>query len=975
MLTGKNADKNVENKRLFNTKMLRLFVAEKFDLFGYIDLIEDKCSFVETKDDLKNNNIRTIGYNEFIHNLCKNIPDELYRYDIVKLLDKKALISLFENGEYQTSCKYKSYNDNGNLHWNEVKIILLDEEYSGPENAEIAVVIKNVQEEMHNLEQIGLHIKKEKIYKSAINADANGYFEVNLTKDIILGKIYDYSKSKVNPEIIEPNLGYPISYSKFMRWSLDNVFKSNIKSFIMNTDREFLISKFHMGSRTHETSFWTYNTRGQMFFHKQSYYMSMDEKTGDIIALCVLKDENETSQKEAELKRNNEIISVLSDEYTTIFYVDIVNDVVIPYRITPEFKNFMRLNHLNNKGFEEIMRYYVNNVVMEEDRANVRKSITVENIRKQLYNKKNFNIIYRSMSIGISRFFEMKFAKIGYGTSFDSFVIGFSNKDIQFRREKERQGRMNQNNEIINVLASEYEFVFYVDLDKDSFTPYNLVGENGKIIASYMKTAKTYSEMNKMYIDNWVIKEEQKRVLEESNIAKIKRELSDKKSFKIEFRAFNKHYDIHYYEMRAIKVDDKNSSFSAVVGLADKNDEIRRQAEYNEQLKDARNKAEEASKAKSAFLFNMSHDIRTPMNAILGFTSMAKKYISDTDKVSECLEKVEISGNHLLSLINDVLDMARIENNKIIIDETANNLRNDMEQVIEILRSNAAEKQIDVSLDFVNLVDEDIYADNLRLNRIIMNIMSNSIKYTKPGGSISVLVEQKQSDREGYGKYDLVFKDTGIGMSAKFLETIFDSFTREKTSTISGVQGTGLGMAITKNFVELMGGTIDIESELGVGTTVTCHMYFRLQVNEVAVNEDIQSEDDIDYSEVRILLVEDNELNREIAKDILEDIGITVEEAADGSIAVDMVSAKPANYYDLVFMDIQMPYMDGYKATHAIRNIKDPEVASVPIVAMTANAFEEDKRKAYESGMNGHLAKPININDLFKSLAKFCKKK
>ena len=255
-----------------------------------------------------------------------------------------------------------------------------------------------------------------------------------------------------------------------------------------------------------------------------------------------------------------------------------------------------------------------------------------------------------------------------------------------------------------------------------------------------------------------------------------------------------------------------------------------------------------------------------------------------------------------------------------------------------------------------------------------MNIMSNSLKYTKPGGTITVTVQQLESDKEGYGKYDLIFSDTGIGMSKQFLETIFDAFTREKTSTVSGIQGTGLGMAITKNFIELMGGTIEIDSALGLGTTVTCHMYFRLQTKEIDNESTDDIEEDLDFSNVRILLVEDNDLNREIAKDILEDVGIEIEEATDGSVAVDMITANPAGYYDLVFMDIQMPYMDGYKATQAIRNLPDKEAASVPIIAMTANAFEEDKKKAYESGMNGHLAKPLNIHELFKAIYKHCKK-
>jgi len=962
-----NGTTNNDKYFSLNDKIMNLFMNEAFYSLGCVNLSANEYRTVYNNDNIPENVFKT--YDEFILNSSKCITDENQSKEYLKVFNREHLLNIFKRGSGQQLLKYKVLLNDGSLYWFETKIVFLEES----NNEIFAVYIsKNINAEMSQINHMGLLMKKERIYKTAINANASGYFEVNLTKDIIIGKILDYRFSKSSPTEIMPDLGYPVCYSKFMKWSLDNIFKSNIQSFILNTDKEYLISKFHSGARTHEVRFWTYDRKGQIHYHKQTYFMSKDELTGDIIAVCILKDDSESQRKEDELKRNNEIISVLSDEYTTIFYVDVENNIVIPYRITPEFKNLFRIHNLDNKNYSEIMECYINNIVVEDDRENVRKSVSVDNIRHKLYHRKNFCFIYRSKSIGISRFFEMKIAKIGQGSSFQTFVVGFSNKDDHFRKEKERQSRITQNNEIINVLASEYEFVFYVDLDTDTFTPYNLSGVNGQIIAKYMRSAKKYSEIKKIYVDNWIVDEDKERMFNESDIPNIRKQLLNKKTYTAEFLGYNKNHDIHYYEMKVIRVDDKSVPSFAVVGVADKNDEIRRQNEYNEQLEVARKKAEDANKAKSTFLFNMSHDIRTPMNAILGFTSMAKKYIDDFDKISECLDKVEISGNHLLSLINDVLDMARIESNKIIIEETPNNIRSDIQQIIQIMQQNASEKDIELSLDIKNLTDEDIYVDALRLNRIIMNIMSNSLKYTKPGGSIMVTVEQFPSDKPGYGKYDLVFSDTGIGMSKEFLETIFDSFTREKTSTISGIQGTGLGMAITKSFVELMGGTIDIDSALGIGTTVTCHMYFRIQVKPTEDDDIDFNNNDIDFSKVRVLLVEDNELNLEIAKDILEELGVTVEDANDGSVAVDMVNIKPAGYYDLIFMDIQMPYMDGYKATRAIRSIKDNNVSNVPIVAMTANAFEEDKKKAFESGMNGHLAKPLNIHELINTLCKFC---
>ncbi|MGN0614231.1 MAG: hybrid sensor histidine kinase/response regulator, partial [Porcipelethomonas sp.] len=714
---------------------------------------------------------------------------------------------------------------------------------------------------------------------------------------------------------------------------------------------------------------------GYMHYHKQIYFMSIDERTGDIIALCVLKDISDFQRKEAELKRNHGVISVLSQEYTTIFYIDMNDEMVIPYRMSAAIEKAFYSCDPGEYKYSDIIKSYIDNAVVEEERESLFEAVSLDNIRERLKENNIYRILYRSDVYGFMSIYEMKFAEIGHGDKMDAIVVGISNKDEEFRKKSEQQSRMTQNYDIINVLASEYAFVLYIDLNTDEFMTYNMNRNAARILREYLDAGMTYSEIRLIYVNRWIIEEDREKMYEASEVNNLKKQLTDRKSIAVTFRGLNDDNEIHYYEMKAIRVGNEGVPSAIVLGIADRDSEIRRRNEYNRQLEEARHKAEEANKAKSTFLFNMSHDIRTPMNAILGFTSMAKKYLYDPMHVSECLDKVELSGNHLLSLINDILDMARIENNKIVIEETPNNIRYNFEQFIEIMQPSADEKDIELSLQLNNISDEDIYVDALRLNRVIMNIMSNSLKYTKPGGSITVTVEQKPSDRPGFGAYDLIFSDTGIGMSKKFIETIFDSFTREKTSTVSGIQGTGLGMAITKNFVELMGGTIEIDSALGLGTTVTCHMYFRLQQSQDIVIEEDETDDDIDFSELRVLLVEDNELNREIARDILEELGITVEEANDGSVAVDMVCMKPVNYYDIVFMDIQMPYMDGYKACQAIRSTKNREIASVPIIAMTANAFEEDKRKALDAGMDGHLAKPLNVPEIIRTIKRFIRKK
>ena len=380
--------------------------------------------------------------------------------------------------------------------------------------------------------------------------------------------------------------------------------------------------------------------------------------------------------------------------------------------------------------------------------------------------------------------------------------------------------------------------------------------------------------------------------------------------------------------------------------------------------------AERSTRAKSTFLSNMSHDIRTPMNAIIGYTMLARKEENLSPKTAEYLTKIETSSQHLLALINDVLDMSRIESGKIDLEPKKTNLVKTMNEVHDMFLTQMETKGLHYTVSAVDITNKTVMCDVSRLNRILLNLISNAYKFTPQGGNIGVTLRQTGADAET-GFYELRVKDTGMGMSREFAARVFEAYERERTTAVDSIQGTGLGMAITKSLVNLMGGTIAVETEQGKGTEFIIRVGFPLAEEEPEAETDEESKvvkQQADFRNKRMLLVEDNVINREIAQMILMELGFKVETAEDGKIGLDKVAASAPGYYDGVLMDIQMPVMNGYESTKAIRALPDPELSRIPIIAMTANAFAEDIQHVLEVGMNGHIAKPINIPDMVATL-------
>lgn len=671
--------------------------------------------------------------------------------------------------------------------------------------------------------------------------------------------------------------------------------------------------------------------------------------------------------------------------------------------------------------------------------------------------------------------------------------------------EQKKQERKNERRqmELVQALSIDFNLVCYFNLDTGTGNTLRVNECHNDMLKPIFAQVGDFDLEEKMdrYIENCVYEEDRKLLRECCSREWLAKELTEKNICYINYQT-NCDGELRYFQMKAVRTGNWEKRRGAVLGFRSVDDETRSEMEKKSILEGALMQANRASKAKSIFLSNMSHDIRTPMNAIVGFTTLAINHIDSRDQVEEYLKKIMSSGNHLLSLINDVLDMSRIESGKMHLEEKPCSLPEILHGLQNIIQGDVNAKQLEFYVDTIDVFDEEIYCDKLRLNQVLLNLLSNAVKYTMTGGTISFRITEKAGAPEGFAYYEFHIRDTGIGMSEEFVAHIFEPFERERNSTISGIQGTGLGMAITKNIVDMMNGVIEVKSTLNVGTECKVSFMFRLNTEErkpvellefknchaLVVDDDFNTCDSVSYmlqqigmraewtlsgkeavlrtrqaltrkddydvyivdwllpdvngievvrrirretggnvpvivltaydwsdiedeareagvsafcskplflSELRsclnslvnnydsgkeykrrakrdhterILLAEDNVLNQEIAVELLSEEGFQVEVADNGQMAVEMLEKSDPGYYQLVLMDVQMPVLDGYGAARKIRSFGNKELASIPIFAMTANAFEEDKQEALHNGMNGHIAKPIDVKKLISTL-------
>lgn len=669
----------------------------------------------------------------------------------------------------------------------------------------------------------------------------------------------------------------------------------------------------------------------------------------------------------------NEIACALCEEYDGIYYVNVENDSYRKFAPKKGSKS-MRQVLAGQNFFEESLRQ-IREIIVKEDLAGMVAFLNKKMLCEQMETQDNLSYEYRILTNGSQIFYRLKVLRLPDVSKHLIFAI--ENVDAKVRQEQQEQFdaemEARKNTGIIAGLASEYTSVYYINLATEELTPFAMNQATENAFGETFRSGIRFSEAYSLYVDKFVKEKEKKMMLREGAVENIKQQLMTRKSFVTKFLNFRN----HYCEMKFVKVStERGIPKTVALGFADVDEETRaemeRQKVSEQNLREALERAEAANRAKTAFLNNMSHDIRTPMNAIMGFTEMAIKNIDRKDKAMDSLAKARTSSQHLLALIDDILDMSRIESGKMVIEEKPDDLFHRADVVTPMFSSLAEKKNISFSCDLSQVRDRYVYMDAVRMDQAIINLVSNAVKYTPEGGNVWMSVRQKDGEEEGTALYEFEIRDNGIGMSEEFQKIAFETFSREKTSTISKQQGTGLGLAITKSIVEMMHGKVWLESKPGEGSCFTFCVPLRLQEcqNGEKCEDAINPEERDALKGKKVLLVEDNELNREISRDILEESHMVVEEAENGIEALKLLEEKGIEYYQLILMDIQMPEMDGYEATREIR--KRYPKNHIPIIALSANAFFEDRTKALEAGMDDHQSKPINTKRFIETMLRLC---
>ncbi|MBE6748454.1 MAG: response regulator [Ruminococcaceae bacterium] len=681
--------------------------------------------------------------------------------------------------------------------------------------------------------------------------------------------------------------------------------------------------------------------------------------------------------QQKELKNRNEIIQTLSEEYSSIYFIYEENGV---FKCTKNYdestSNSFSTADIALSSYDAIFNTFAIQHVHPDDKKLFLEGIKLDKIiATVLRQNMPYDLNYREIeSDNKVKHMQIRFIPVKTNEA-PKVIVAFRCIDNIVEQELNQRKKITkalddaqQRLRVIEGLCTEYETLYYVDARRDVGIPYVLTDKlPEEFRTNFMLQEMPYTKLFYEYIDSIVAPNQREYLKSQTDLKLVTEKLKENNLYRINYEVPYEGKMLHF-QIFIARVGEPHEQIWAFRSIEET---VEEQIKQHRILVDALNEAKKAEQAKSNFLFNMSHDIRTPMNAILGFNTIAEKNIENKEIARDALKKAKNSGEHMLNIINNVLDMARIGSGKLELNREVVNFSELVEKLKEMFIHDMAQKDINFNANFT-INTPMIYSDSLRISQIIINLLSNALKFTNPGGTITFQVSELKSPDDNKAYFQVRIEDTGIGMSETFQKHLFNAFEREYNTTQSGVQGTGLGLAITKNLVNLLGGSLTYNSMVGVGTEFT----FTFKADK-AGNAEVKSQETItllpELKGKRILVVEDNMINREIARELLEDEGFIIEEAEDGTIAVKMLESKEKGYYEFVLMDVQMPIMNGYTATRKIRGSDNVDIADIPIIAMTANAFSEDRKNAFDAGMNEHVAKPLDLDILIQVLNKVYK--
>ncbi|MBQ3365328.1 MAG: response regulator [Acidaminococcaceae bacterium] len=652
------------------------------------------------------------------------------------------------------------------------------------------------------------------------------------------------------------------------------------------------------------------------------------------------------------------VAQALAADYFCIYYVNTKNNKFIEYSASEEYRALGLPR--SGEDFIGFSRERFEAIIHPEDQERFLDGFVKEKIISELDAHGIYTLTFRMMFNGVPTYVHLKVTRM-IEKEGSHIVIGISSVDEQMKAMEAFETAHHASitfGRVATALAGDYFSIYVVDLDTDRFVEYSASKEFDTL--GVEKTGEDFFNVSRRNMSRLIYEDDRERFMGTFYREKVMSILERDKIFTMKYRLVFGDTPV-WVSMKATLLEDKDGRH-LIIGTNNIEAQMEREEEYQRRVREAR------TSARNDFLANMSHDIRTPMNAIVGYTNIAKTNKHKPDTVADALDKIGSSSHYLLSLINDILDISKIESGKMQISCGPCDLAALFRRIEDITALQAKKKSLVINYSHDNIRHYQVNTDELRIEQIIINIVSNAIKYTPPGKTVDLIAEEVPSPG-GKNKYRFIVRDTGIGIKEEYLPYIFESFTREERSTVNRIQGTGLGLAITAKIVEMMGGTISVKSKLGEGSEFTVELELDpLETDSpvIAVNSE-----SADLAGCRILLVEDNAINAEIARMILEQYGAGVQQAENGETGLKAVQEKDPGYYDAVLMDIQMPVMNGFEATKAIRALGGAYATELPIIAMSANAYDEDVRDCLAAGMNGHIAKPFNPDELLRILRRY----